>query len=168
MCPLKDKDLGKLIKDLLAFLYIEEEFEKVVSSPPIVSYRSARKIKGYTVTSNLYHVERRVGCQGCGDPRCHVCENISYWNIHQFYHKRTPIRSIIVLIVMINVWFIYLIVKHVVNLNVQVKLPTISEVSATIINLKLEKLEVVTWKMGSKNSYRAPFYNQIIKAFLKT
>ena len=34
--------------------------------PPIVSDRSARKIKDYVVTSKLYPVERKVGCQGCG------------------------------------------------------------------------------------------------------
>ena len=45
--------------------------------------------------------------------------------------------------------------------NIQVKLPTILEVGGTILNLKLEKLRVVTWKIFSKNSYRFTFYNQI-------
>ena len=62
------------------------------------------------------------------------------------------------LIVMINVQFIYLIVRHVVS-NIQVKLPTILEVGGTIINLKLEKLRVVTWKMLSKSFYSVTFYN---------
>ena len=34
-----------LIKDLLSFLYSDEEVQKVFSPPPMVSYRSARKIK---------------------------------------------------------------------------------------------------------------------------
>ena len=68
---------------------------------------------------------------------------------------------------MINVKFIYLIARHVVS-NIQVKLPTILEVGGTIINLKLGKLKVVTWKKLNKSSYRVTFYNQITKAFLKT
>ena len=41
------------------------------------------------------------------------------------------------------VGFIYLITRYVVS-NIQVKLPTILETGGTIINLKLEKLRVVT------------------------
>ena len=77
------------------------------------------------------------------------------------------VRSIVVLVVMINVWFMYWIARHVVN-TIHVKLPTILEVGETIINLKLEKLWVVTWKMLSKSFYRVTFYNQITKIFLKT
>ena len=47
----KVKKLGKLIKDLLPFLYSDEEVQKVFSLPPMVSYRSARKIKDYIVRS---------------------------------------------------------------------------------------------------------------------
>ena len=39
----KVKDLGKLIWDLLPFLYSDEEVKKVFSLSPIASYRSARK-----------------------------------------------------------------------------------------------------------------------------
>ena len=42
-----------------------------------------------------------------------------------------------------------LIARHVIN-NIQVKLPTTLEVGGTIINLKLEKVRVVTWKILSK------------------
>ena len=49
--------------------------------------------------------------------------------------QKTYIRSIMFLIVMINVWFIYLIARHVVN-NILAKLSTILEVGGTIINLK--------------------------------
>ena len=63
------EDLGKLIKDLLTFLYSDEEVEKVFSPPPIASYSIVRKIKDYIVRSKLYPVERCVGCRGCGVPR---------------------------------------------------------------------------------------------------
>ena len=71
----KVKKLGKLIKDLLAFLYSDEEVQKVFSPPPMVSYRSARKIKDYLVGTKLYPLERNVGCEGCGNGRCQVCKN---------------------------------------------------------------------------------------------
>ena len=54
----KFKDLGKLIKDLLPFFYIDKDVEKVFSPPPIAPYRSARKIKDYIVRSKLHHVEK--------------------------------------------------------------------------------------------------------------
>ena len=41
----KVKKLRKLIKDLLPFLYSDKEVQKVYSSPPMVSFRSTRKIK---------------------------------------------------------------------------------------------------------------------------
>ena len=69
----KVKKLEKLIKDLLPFLYRDEEVQKVFSPPPMVSYRSARKIKDYIVRSKLYPLERNIGCGGCGNGRCHVC-----------------------------------------------------------------------------------------------
>ena len=72
----KVKKLGKLIKDLLPFLYSDEEVQKVFSPPPMVSYRSARKIKDYLIRSKLYPLERNVDCGGCGNGRCQVCENI--------------------------------------------------------------------------------------------
>ena len=58
----KVKELGKLIRDLLPFLYSNREFQKVFSPSPIVSYKSARKIKDYIVRLKLYPVERKVGC----------------------------------------------------------------------------------------------------------
>ena len=73
----KVKELGKMIRNLLPFLYGDGEVQKVFSPPLIVSYRSARKIKDYIVRSKLYHLERKVGCQGCGSSRCQVCNSIS-------------------------------------------------------------------------------------------
>ena len=59
------KKLGKLIKDLLPFSYSDEEVQNVFSPPPMVSYRSSRKIKDYIVRSKLYSLERNVGCGSC-------------------------------------------------------------------------------------------------------
>ena len=63
---------------------------------------------------------------------------------------------------MINVGFICLTEKYAIN-NILVKLPNILGPGEKFINLKLEKLRVVTWKMSSKNSSRVTFYNQITK-----
>ena len=71
------KELEKLIKDLFPFLYSDGEVQKVLSPPPIISYRSARKTKDYIVRSKLYLVERKVGCRGCGSSRCQVCKSIN-------------------------------------------------------------------------------------------
>ena len=68
----KVKKLGKLIKYLFPFLYSDEEVQKVFSSPLMVSYRSARKIKDYIVRCKLYPLERNVDCGGCGNGRCQV------------------------------------------------------------------------------------------------
>ena len=72
----KFKHRCKLIRDLLPFLYSDEEDDKVFSPAPIASYRSARKIKDYIVRSKLYSFERSVVCRGCGGSRCQVCGNI--------------------------------------------------------------------------------------------
>ena len=39
----KVKELGRMIRDLLLFLYSDGEIQKAFSPPPIVSYRSAKK-----------------------------------------------------------------------------------------------------------------------------
>ena len=56
----KVKKIGKLIKDLLTLLYSNEEIQNIFSSPPMVSYRSVRKIKCYIVRSKLYPLERSI------------------------------------------------------------------------------------------------------------
>ena len=55
----KIKKLGKLIKDLLPFLYSDDDVQKFFSSPPMVSYRRARKIKDYIVRSKLYLLKEK-------------------------------------------------------------------------------------------------------------
>ena len=77
----KVKELRKLIRDLLPFLYSDGEVQKVFSPPPIVSYRSARKIRDCIVRSKLYLVERKVGCRRCGSSRCEVCKSISFCKV---------------------------------------------------------------------------------------
>ena len=72
------KKLGKLIKDLLPFLYNDEEVQNVFSPPPMVSYRSARKIKDYIVRSKLYPLKRNVVSGGCGNGRFQVCKSKGY------------------------------------------------------------------------------------------
>ena len=73
----KVKELGKMIWNLLPFLYSDGEVQKVFSPSPIVTYRSAKKIKYYIARSKLYPVERNVKCRGCGSSRCQVCKSIS-------------------------------------------------------------------------------------------
>ena len=87
----KFKKLGKLIKDLLSFLYSDEEVQKVFSPPPMVSNRSAKKIKDYIVRSKLYLLERNVGCGGCGNGKCQVCQNI---NVTDTFDSFTTLKKL--------------------------------------------------------------------------
>ena len=73
----KAKELVKLIKAYFLFQTVMEKFKNIFSPLPIVSYRSARKIKYYTVRSKLYPVERKVRYRRCGSSRCQVCRSIS-------------------------------------------------------------------------------------------
>ena len=77
----KVRKLEKLIKDLLPFLCSDQEVQKVFQPPPMVSYRSVRRIKDYIVTSKLYPLVRNIGCGGCRNGRCQVCKNIKITNI---------------------------------------------------------------------------------------
>ena len=65
-----------MIKNLQLFLYSDNEVQRVFSPTPIVSYRSARKIKDYIVRSKLYPTERKVGSSRCGNPRFQVCASV--------------------------------------------------------------------------------------------
>ena len=92
-----------MIRDLLSFLYSDGEVQKVFSPPPIVSYRSARKIKDYIVRSKLYPVERKVGCRGCHSSRCQVCNSISITEEFTSFTTKKAYKITIVLIAIINV-----------------------------------------------------------------
>ena len=102
----KLKDLGKLIKNL-QFLCSDNEVERVFSPAPIVSYRSARKIKDYIVRSKLYPVERKVGSSRCGNTRCQLCTSIQVTNTFLASSLNLHIKSIIILTVTANVSFTF-------------------------------------------------------------
>ena len=84
----KVNEFGKLIQDILPILYSVREVQKVFSSPPIVSSRSARKIKDYIVTSKLYPDVRK---------RISITEEFTSFTTKKTY------KITIVLIAMINV-----------------------------------------------------------------
>ena len=69
-------DLGKLIKNLQLFLYIDSEVQRIFPLAPIVSYPSATKIKDYIVRSKLYPIEKKILSSRCGIPRRPVCVSI--------------------------------------------------------------------------------------------
>ena len=86
----KVKELGKLTRDLLPFLYSNEEVQKVFSTPSMVSYRSARNMKDYTRRSGLHPVERKVGCPAYGNSRCQVFKSINITDdLTSFTTKKT-------------------------------------------------------------------------------
>ena len=72
----KLKDLVMLIKNLQLFLYSDSKVKGAFSPAPVVSYRSARKIKDHIVRSKLYPIERKVPRFRCGNSRCQVCTSI--------------------------------------------------------------------------------------------
>lgn len=51
--PIEIRDLGIFIRGPTSFLYNDEEVRKFYSPPPMVSYKSARKIKNYIMRSRL-------------------------------------------------------------------------------------------------------------------
>ena len=63
----KLKDLDKLTKNLLLFLYSKSDVRRVFSPPPIVSYGSVRKMEDYTERSKIYPTKRIVVCSRCGN-----------------------------------------------------------------------------------------------------
>ena len=89
----KVKKLGKLIKDLLPFLHSDEQVQKVFSPLPMVSYRSARKKKDYTVGSKLYSLERNVGCGSCGNGRCQVCKTIKVTDTFDSFTTKKKLQN---------------------------------------------------------------------------
>ena len=69
-------------------MYSDEEDLDVFLLPPIVSYRSVRKMKDYIVRSKLYLPEGNLGCEGCGNGRCQICKSKDYWYISQIYYEK--------------------------------------------------------------------------------
>ena len=73
--PLLSK-LSTVIHRNLYLLYMNKEVKNVFTPGPIMSYRSARKIRSYLVRAKLYLLERNVSSEKCGKSRCEVCLNI--------------------------------------------------------------------------------------------
>ena len=70
------KKITQIVKNLEHLLYQDESVKRVFIPPPIVSYRSARKLSSYLVRSKLYPLERKIGSNKCDNFRCLVCNNI--------------------------------------------------------------------------------------------
>ena len=68
--------LAKKIKELSKYLHLDLEVKAVFTPVPMVSFRSARKIKDYLVRAKLYPLQRNVGSRKCNKSRCEVCNNI--------------------------------------------------------------------------------------------
>ena len=135
-----------MIRDLLPSLYSNGEVQNVFSPPKIVSYRSARKMKDYTVRSKLHPVERKVGCRGCGSYRCRVCKSIKITEEFTSFTTKKAYK--------INHSFdcndkylICLLNCTSCGKNMQVTPPTTLEADRVTIRVMSEKLRVVTWKM---------------------
>ena len=64
------------MKKLEHLLYQDESVKRVFTPPPMVSYRSARKLSSYLVRAKLYPLERKRGSYKCDNLRCLVCNNI--------------------------------------------------------------------------------------------
>ena len=53
--------IAQIMKKLEHILYQDESVKQIFSSPPLVSYRSARKLSSYLVRAKLYSLERKRG-----------------------------------------------------------------------------------------------------------
>ena len=69
--------LNCIFKDNLKILYMSREAKLVFPAGPLVSFRSARRIRSYLVRAKLYPWERFVGSRQCKKPRCEICTNIT-------------------------------------------------------------------------------------------
>ena len=66
----KLQKIAQIMKMLEHVLYQDESVQPVFAPPPMVSYRSARKLSSYLVRAKLYPLERKRG-----NLRCQVCNN---------------------------------------------------------------------------------------------
>ena len=73
----KLKKIAQIMKKLEHLLYQDESVKRVFTPPPMVSYRSARKLSSYLVRAKLYLLKRERGSYKCGNLRCLVCDNIA-------------------------------------------------------------------------------------------
>ena len=75
-CHHKLKKIAQILKKLKHLLYQDESVKGVFTPPPMVSYRSTRKLSSYFVRAKLYHLEKKRSSYKCGNLRCLVCNNI--------------------------------------------------------------------------------------------
>ena len=76
----KLKKIAQIMKKLEHLLYQDEFVKRVFTPPPMVSYRSARKLSSHLVRAKFYPLERKRGANKCGNLRCLVCNNIEETN----------------------------------------------------------------------------------------
>ena len=69
--------ISSIIRRLLSILYVDKDVKTVFSPRPMVSFRGARKFKGYLVRAKLYLFEKVVRSTKCDKSRCPVCNNIN-------------------------------------------------------------------------------------------
>ena len=69
--------LSRIIKDNLNILYMSGEAKAILSPEPMVSFRSASRIRSYLVRAKLYPLERCVGSRQYKKRRCEVCTNVT-------------------------------------------------------------------------------------------
>ena len=68
----KLKKMAQVMKKLEHLLYQDESANRVFTPPPMLSYRSARKLSSYLVPAKLYSLERKRGSYKCCNFRCLV------------------------------------------------------------------------------------------------
>ena len=69
--------LRKIIRDNTYLLYMNEEVKNLFLPGPIVSFRSARKLRSYLARAKLYPLHRKVGSKNCAKNRCEVCDYVT-------------------------------------------------------------------------------------------
>ena len=62
------RSLSKTTSKNLHLLYMDEEFKRVFTPGPMISFRSSRKLSSYLVREKLYPTERVVGSFKCNKP----------------------------------------------------------------------------------------------------
>ena len=74
--PALNKVSGILRKHFY-LLQSREETKKVFPIPPMVSFRSSKKLKNFLVRAKLPPLEKQRGSRKCGKSRCQVCHQVN-------------------------------------------------------------------------------------------
>ena len=72
---------------------MDKEVKRVLTSKPMISFRSARKQSSYLVKVKLYPTERTEGSCKRGAKRCEVCINVNKKTFTSTVTKETSIKS---------------------------------------------------------------------------